>query len=268
MTQEAQPVEAKTEDVVGTTEVQEPAAQPAEATQGQGSGPWANDLASMFDDEGIRTQVDSFLREKVQPYVTNLEQRSKPSPEVELATQLYTDLREDPSSTYLAITEELFGEDGALAIQRALAESFGVGVEDEPAPTQPSGDLDPRVARAVEHIERQQAREAYDNALAEIRVKDPELNEELFHPFVVAADGDVETAYQGYKQWHDQAKSQFGSTGEELDVTPAAPPVIGSDVQTPAAPPVQKTYSSFDDAMDDFLADMRGGSAPPVVGSV
>ena len=69
---EAQPTEAKAE-TVDTTEVQEP----TQATQGQGSGPWANDLSSTFEDESIRTQVDSFLREKVQPYVTQLEQRSK-----------------------------------------------------------------------------------------------------------------------------------------------------------------------------------------------
>lgn len=262
---EEQATEPKTE-AVDTTEVQEQA-QPA--AQGQGSGPWTNDLASTFEDEGIRTQVDTFLRDKVQPYVTQLEQRSKPSPEDELGIQLYNDLREDPSSTYLAITEELFGEDGALAIQRALAESFGVELEDEPASAQPSGDLDPRVARAVEHIERQEAREAYDSALTELKGQDPELDEELFHPFVVAADGDIQTAYRGYKQWSDRVKSTYAPAeeGAELDVSAAAPPVIGSDVQAPTAPPVQKTYESFDDAMDDFLADVRGG-APPVVGSV
>jgi hypothetical protein len=254
--------EPKTEAVT-TTEVQEPAPI-APVTQGQGSGPWANDLNSLFEDEGVRGQVDTFLRDKVQPYVTQLEQRSKPSEEQELAYQLYEDFQSDPSSTYLAITEELFGEDGAIAIQRALAESYAVDDETPIAtPTQTSAD--PRVLEAVDYIERQRAQEAYDSDVGQLAETDPDLDRDLLHPFVVAADGDIQAAYERYRHWYDGVKSKFVPAEEPVEAE--APAVIGSDVQTPAAPPTQKTYSSLDDALDDFFAEERG-SAPPVVGAV
>lgn len=265
---EVQPNEAKAPEVT-TEEVQ---AQPELAAQGQGSGPWTDDLASTFEDEGMRSQVDAFLRDKVQPYVTQLEQRSKPSEEMEIAGQLYSDLREDPGSTYLAITEELFGTEASTAIQAALAESFGIEEEGDttgPGPNAEEADLDPRVARLLAKDEEREAREAYDNALAQVKAKDPELDVELFHPFVVSAEGDMASAYQGYKEWIGKAREHFGPQLSDEEVAAAAkaaqgPPVIGSDVRSPTTPPVQKRYSSMDQAIDDFLDEER--SAPPVVG--
>lgn len=279
MDPEAQAVEPKTTDQP-TTEVQEPAVPATEPTaQGQASGPWTKDLEGIFTDEDVRSQVDTFLRDKVQPYVTQLEQRSKPSEDVEAATELYHDLREDPGSTYLAITEELFGPDAAATIQQSL---LGVNADNPQDDLEyVSGDFDddqtlpPRVARAVEAIEQREAAEQYDKQMSAVQTKDPEVDADLFHPFVVSAQGDFDAAYQGYRQWLDSAKSKLGVSGDQqVDaqavadaVTQGAPPVLGSDSQAPTAPPTQKNYTSIDDALEDFFAEQRG-TAPPVVGSV
>lgn len=265
----AQAPEAPKTDEVSTTPVQEPVTvEVTDAAQGQGSGPWTGDLESVFTDEGIRTQVDAFLREKVQPYVTQLEQRSKPSQEDEIALALYSDLREDPGSTYLAITEELFGPEAAESIQEALQSAYGIE-DQEPEPQTTDTPLDPRVARVIESFEAREAREAYDAALTQVKTQaqteQVNLNDELFHPFVVSAEGDMQAAYDAYKAWYGQAASVFNPQTETQEA-PQAPPVIGSDTQAPAAPPTQPSYSSLDDALDDFFAEQK--AAPPVVGSV
>jgi hypothetical protein len=257
---------AKTDPEV-TTPVQEPVAVEPPAAQGQGSGPWSDDLQSVFTDDGIRTQVDAFLREKVQPYVTQLEQKSKPSQEQEIAISLYDDLRQDPGSTYLAITEELFGEEAAEAIQQALSSSFGI--EDEPETPTPDTPLDPRLARVIESFEAREAQEAYDSALTQVKTQAQAegvpLEDSLFHPFVVSAEGDMSVAYDAYKEFVSQAPQKLGLATEQ-PAAPEAPPAIGSDIQAPAAPPTEPSYSSLDDALDDFFKESK--AAPPVVGSV
>lgn len=255
-------------------QVEQPVAEPAQA-QG-GSGPWADDLAEMFSDEGVRSQVDGFLRQRVQPRVTRLEQSVA---DLEPAKELYTAFEEDPGLTYLEITEELFGPEMAETVREELLQRFAEGEapavdEDLPGVERTQQELDPRVARAVERVEEQEEREAYERELRRIKEQDSGLVDDDFHPFVLAAEGDFDKAYAGYKQWRDRVESryreQFGSSQEteESEAQEQPPAVLGSDVQTPAAPPTEKRYESMDEALDDMIADIKANKAPQVVGSV
>ena len=261
-------------DTPGTTEGQAPEAQaPAVDTtttaqapeaQGVGSGPWATKLAATFADESTRSQVDAFLRSEVQPYTTRLEQQLAQGRD---AQKLWADLQEAPAETYLSITSELFGEDAVDAVIELLASDDDDTVDvDTSQPDTPA--RDPEVEELL--TERRQAKQkaAYDAELA--RVTEAHKDEvpviaDLFHPFVHAADGDFDAAYQGYKTYYAQFKSQF-APADETPAAPTPPNTLGSDTGTAPAPPIKKTYSSIDDALDDIFDDMR--SAPPVMGGV
>lgn len=267
----AQPAEGQGSDTSQTA----PLAQPV----GQGGGPWASDLESRFSDPAVREAVDGFLRETVQPYVTQLEQ-TRPAE----AVQLWEQLNENPGETFLGITEELFGAEAAESVRDALLGQFGEG--DEPAGDDPAAagvdiaagadqKLDPRVERAVSFVEQQENQRLWDSGIAGLRQKAAaegegvQVHEELIAPFVAAA-GDFDTAYAGYKKWYSQFRQQFGEApapepapGE--DSTP--PPVLGSDTTATSTPPTEKKYSTFDDALDDFFDNDMKKSAPTPVGS-
>lgn len=240
--------------------------QAEQAAPAQGAGPWANDLAKVFEDEGVRGQVDSFLRSTVQPHVTRLEQASQVN---EDAAKLYADFQDNPGGTYLAVTEELFGDDLTEIIRNHLAgEDADEAVEDETEEVHEGSNLDPRLAKLLEKEDLREQREQYEVELARIRETDPQLDPELLAPFVVAADGDVDTAYAGYKQWLEKAGVQ-GTAAEEV-VADEPPAVLGSDSESPSSPPVRKDYGgSLDAALDDFFAETKGkGDPAPPVGSV
>lgn len=258
------------------TEPAEAPATPAPESAQVGSGPWANDLAELFSDESVRAQVDGFLREKVQPYVTQIEQKVS---ELKPAEQLYTLFLEEPDETYLEVTRELFGDELAEVVQQKLDELYGEGAAEEqatqqPGETEPQHELPPEVAELVEERRQAKLQAAYNAELERIKASvanDPsiEVVDKWFHPFVVAADGDMDLALEGYREWYTDVKQRLGG-----DPTPPAeeqgqqpPPVLGSDVAPPAQPPAQKKYESLDEAVDDFLAEVKA-SAPPTVGSI
>jgi hypothetical protein len=72
------------------------------------AGPWASDLEAYIQDPAARAQADKFLREKIQPRTTKLEQESS---QYKPARELYDDLVNDPDNTLLAVATQLYGED-------------------------------------------------------------------------------------------------------------------------------------------------------------
>src|SRR5436190_4659206 len=86
-------------------DVQEPAAPAPEIDQ---DAPWSSDLQERISDADVRAQVDQYVRDTVQPYVTQLEQGSA---EDRFARKLWNDFTENPADTYIAVTREMFGED-------------------------------------------------------------------------------------------------------------------------------------------------------------
>jgi hypothetical protein len=142
--------------------------------QGTGAnGPWAEDLNSRFEDEAQRQAVDAFLREKVQPYVTQLEQESRP------ALELYKDLRANPAATYVEITEDLFGEDEAKAISAYLESRYN----DEQQPVVPDnqgaqpntnqGVTDPRIQEMLSDWEERRSMRPSFGVLSPLKRRRP-----------------------------------------------------------------------------------------------
>lgn len=230
------------------------------------TGPWANDLATHFEDPGQRAAVDAFLRETVQPYSTKLEQQLA---ELKPAEQLYSDLVANPQDTFLAISEELFGEDGAKAISEQLFGSQEEPVVTNPETTQPA--INPEDQAAIDWAKQQAITEQYNAEFERVKGLDdykdvPAEDWDLFHPFVASAEGDFDAAAAGFAQWRSQVESRYKPAEEPPAPDPDAPATLG-DVTTPPAPPIQKDYKNIDDAIEDFFSETRP-AAPPVVGSV
>lgn len=242
--------------------VQTPAAPSSDA-------PWAQELASQFADDTIRSQVDEFLRGNIQPYVTRLEQESVGNRD---ANRLWQDFAENPYETYVGVTKELFGDDLALRIASAL-ESDDDPTTDHEEHEVPDYDLaidedelPESVREAVDFYQQQQQASAWEQEMNRVieDYPDVEIDADLLNPFVIAAEGDFDVAVASYAQFVNNAREKFGlSVGDLSDVN--VPPVIDSDATGTSTPPQQKQYESLDDAMDDFFAEQN--APPPVVGS-
>ncbi len=178
---------------------------PAAPTPVSSQGPWSSDLAQVFADEAVRGQVDSFLREKVQPYTTRLEQQARAN---EQATNLWNNFETDPINTYVQVTHELLGEELANEFLE-FAQNRLNGQQQEPAPT-PTPEvpqnmtLTPEQQAAIEWSQQQQVKEYYGQQLAELKAK-PENKDlvdlkdakgnsviEHIHPWVQVAGGDFD----------------------------------------------------------------------------
>lgn len=225
-----------------------------------GDGPWASDLASLFPDESVRGTVDQFLRSKVQPYTTQLEQQAAAARD---AQRLYSDLNENPYDTYVALTTEMFGEEAGAALLAQLQQDLNS--QQPPADTSPpqqqqQQQTDPRLENVLAYVEQQQAEAQYDAELARIQEQHSDVNPDLFHPFVAASEGDFDAAYTLYAGWVSQWNA---SNAAPADPPPEAPPTMGAGT---TAPPIERKVTSIADAVDQFLADQRANSeAPPVM---
>ena len=235
-------------------------------------GPWAADLATYFGEnaEAIAA-ADRYMRERIQPRMTQLETESAP------ARELYRDLIAKPQETLAEVFGELFDD------QPELIEKFGAiwgepeDVPVEPAAVTPPADDEPewmRSAREREEAQREAdaikaGEEAYAEVLAELRAAHTDLTDadmDLIHPFMASAD-DPETAYAGYQKFKTEFAAAHGITPAEVTEAVTPPPVLGSEAAVAAAPPIAKEYKSFDDAWDAWRAE-EAVSPPPVVGSV
>jgi hypothetical protein len=229
--------------------------------------PWKSDIEAKFSDPEQRVAVDSFLRESVQPRVTQLEQATVANRDAE---RLWNDFVNDPVGTYNNVTEELFGADEAKKIQELISaqeegrETELTAEEEEKAKQQLN---DPRLTEIYEDFQNRKAREAYYNELEKLKAQHSEdedavaVEDELFHPFVVSADGDFDAAYDSYQEWGKKVGQAFGTDiPDEVKI----PPTTVEDGQT--VPPQTKKYRDLDEAMDDYFAEQK--SPPTTVGNV
>lgn len=241
---------------------------PAEGTEAPAalSGPWAKDLETAFTDPEMQRTVDAFLREKVQPHVTRMEQTAA---ELQDAKVLMDDLINRPGETFLALTEELFGEDKAATVYKALESGAVKEVPDGDGGTdlvvKDASALDPETRALLDEIKADKDQTAYENAIAATveKYKDEvEIAPELFHPFVHTADGDMDRAALAYKEYHAQFTAKYGAPPAEVPPAPGAPPTLGGVNAAPSVPPIEKKYT-MDSAWDEFMEDLR--SAPPTI---
>lgn len=225
-----------------------------------GAAPWAADLASLFPDEATRTAVDGFVRSKVQPYTTQLEQKVAGLSDAE---RLYNDITQNPLDTYVAITTEMFGEEAAQRLLTTLQENDATAPE-----ATPPGAPDPRIEQVVQFVENEQNQRFYDGELARITA-DPanaDVNPKLLHTFVAAAGGNFDEAVKLYRNHEaDWAAAHPGTTAPPPELPPA-PPVL-TDEGAAAVVPTEAKNQTLGDAINDFMAEQRANKAPPVVGT-
>lgn len=232
--------------------------------------PWADSIRSAFTDPAMQDAVDNFLTETVQPHVTRLEQQTA---DLKDAKALYDDLVSDPGGTYVAITRELFDDATAERVVATLE-----GKTAETPPTTPADEtrapaLAPEDQELLNDLKAERERRAYEKAITDFKADGREdIHPNLFNPFVAGAQGDLEKAYEGYKQWLAESKSVLSPEETALDPNEVPdfppPPVVGKGehgATTP--PPTQPRYASLNDAIDDVFNDIKAG-AVPTVGSV
>jgi hypothetical protein len=248
-------------------DVQVPATQgtatPAPQAQPQSQGPWANDLA-FIEDESIRSQVSEYLGTKVQPYITQLEQRAKP------ALDLYDEFQNEPGATTLGVIEEVYGEDAAKTFAEYLTDTFGNPSDpaQTPATEQPQSQTpnDPRLERMLSSWERDEQEREWKSALSEFQEahKDVEIDDLLFRPFAAMTDGDLDQALVGYRNFLDTAREKLapgegGTTTEETVTQP--PPALGTQGgQSPV--PAERTGQSIGEAISDWVNDLKAQGQP------
>lgn len=209
-------------------------------------GPWSNDLAQAFQDEAVRGQVDAFLREKVQPHTTRLEQQAA---EARDAQRLLTDLQNDPNATMEALAAELNWT------PQQLQEAVEQQVE---APQY--AQLDPEAQAALDYVRQEQAEKAYDAELARVNQQHPGIIPDVFHPLVVAADGDFDVAYQMYENVIHQFNAASAPPAEPGQ---PAPPTLGGDTGS-TTPPVEPKQMTIAEAVDAMMAEARTTDPPPI----
>ena len=256
--------------VAGAVTPPEPVVETPPAVQ---PGPWAADLTEYFGDnpEAIAA-ADRYMREKVQPRITHLETESAP------ARELYKDLLANPEETLTAVFEEIYGEDkaaefaalltpaeAAAVVEAAAAGAAEAGEDEVPAWAKPL--LEKHEQQTDAELRETQAAE-YQEVLAEMRAAHTDLTDDdmnLIHPFMSAAGGDIERAYAGYQAYTEAFKPRHGVTPAEAAETPPPPAVLTSEGSTAAAPPIQKEYTSFEEAWDDWKAEQATVAPPPVI---
>jgi len=251
------------------------------------SAPWDSDLAAAFEDEATREAVSEFLGEKVQPYVTKIEQESKPDRDASL---LWEQFHEEPVATTIQVIKELYGEDKADAFAAILQgeseenqpSSEDVTKTEENAPEDKSVEFDqlpPEVQELIQNQRLEESRKAYYGEIDRIKEEhkdelpkdeegNPRLDADTFHPFVVAAEGDFDEAYKGFQNWITAARKAAGIATEETSTEGnEPPPTIDSKARDASTTvPTKKEHPTFEDAMDEMFEELK--APPPTVGAV
>jgi hypothetical protein len=248
-----------------------PAPPPADA-------PWSADLrAYLGDNDEALAAADRYMREKVQPRITQLEQTDAP------AQRLYKDLT-DPAKvdlTVAAVVQQVYGED----VAEKFVALFGDGEELTPEATaaavqtaqEAQPEVDPEDQARQEWIDEQRAREQreaddreyneqLDQIIAEPEFKLQERDRDLLAPFMASSDtvGEVVAKYHAYVATFQQA---HGITPAEANEgQPPAPPTLGSEGAPAATPPVAAKYEKWEDldaAVVDYQREQRAKAGQP-----
>lgn len=253
------------------------------------SNPWDSDLEAAFEDPEQRAAVSEFLGDKVQPYVTKLEQGSKPDRD---ATLLWEQFHEEPVDTTIQVIRELYGDEKAdafVAILQGEADKGNepgkddVTTETKTEPGQDSAEiaferLPPEVQQIVQKDRLEESRKAYYGEIDRIKTehadelpKDtegkPRLDADMFHPFVVAAEGNFDAAYEGFQKWIETAKREAGLATDTGDGKEPPPATLNSNTRDSSARvPANEAHPTLDSALDSMFEELK--APPPTVGAV
>lgn len=268
----------------------EPTPESTQAPPAQLSGPWEADIRAAFTDPTVQATVDAFLRSKVQPRMTQLEQSVAAA---DNAKQLWDAFQADPATTYAEITRELYGPEHGQAALEYLEQRLTA--TPAPAETPPVAEparqqFDPETQLSPDEVQawrQEQELKQYDRALDEV-LSDPankDIDRDLFHTYVAAAEGDFENAVARYRAHVAEVLTRYGidpasatpaqqgaaAEVAEGEASTSAPPVMGSEVagngvNTPTQPEYRGTeglHRAIEDATRQSLSK-RGDQAPPI----
>lgn len=246
-----------------------PPAAPAAPQQYQSTGPWAQDLQQTFTDPQIAADVDAFLRSRVQPHMTKLEQQYA---ETEAARQLYQAYETDAEAANVAVNRSLYGDNYADQMAASLGRtdllSQQAAQTAQPAQTQAAAPqqaaLPPEYQEMYTEWSAAKQQAAYDDAKTAF-LTDPQyadIKPDLFDPFVAGATTWEEAvgAYRAYA-------ANFSQNGNTNEPPPQPPPTLGSTaVGAPGSTPSYPAGESLSDAIDGIFSENKP-LPPPTLGS-
>lgn len=272
-----------------TTAGAQPPQAPAQAPPQTAPAPWSADLEQAFANlpEEVRADAiaaaDGYMRERVQPRITQLE--SSP------AQRLYKDLTDENKvdTTVAAVVAQVYGEDVAQKFIDLFGEDGeGVvpgqeGAAVEAAAAAASKDDEEQDDPRLQWVEEQQAREQrqqdeaeYSAALDEI-IAEPEFklvpeDKDLLHPFMASSEtvGEAVAKYHAYVEAFSKRHGVTPAEAEQQRQEGQEPPPATLGSQGAAGPsgaaPAQVQYKTWDDlgaALTDYQAErVREKSAP------
>lgn len=253
--------------------------------------PWQADILATFNDEATQDAVDNFLRSRVQPRVTQLEQERAAAEqqyaETQDARQLMESFQRDPVKTFNDVKQQLI--DLGYTIEEAQAATVAAATEAaNAAAAQPAAPVaDPRLDEMYNAFQQERELQAYDAMVAQI-VNDPrngDINPNRLHLYVSAAEGNFDRALEMYRADVSQILGDYGIDPNTASVAQQheaaeiaagqvpAPAVMGQAAggvpPVPTTPDYRQQGMSPQDALhrgiEDAVANMsRGRSAPPI----
>lgn len=292
MADQADPTDGIT---VGDQPAEQPAApetappetpQPAETPGFQSDAPWAKSLTERFQDVEQQRQVDAYLREEIQPYITRREQ------ELGQVNDVWNNLWDEEQSigTYLALTEEMYGPEFAQAVAQQIVAGGENGQQPEAGAEPQLSDEEsfqqwleqqpPQVQEMMQERLQSQEDQQYEAELDTARGAEPTITglEHMFSQYVVAADGDVQMATETWREQMaptvryamEQAQKgdytlakQLGLAEEQAadaapdPADPGPPAVLGTTgAAGTATGPTVPGHRSMDEAMEEFFAEV------------
>lgn len=230
------------------------------------AAPWSADLQTYFggNAEAIAA-ADRYQREKIQPYVTQLESSSKD------ALELWNDLNADPATTARDLIASVYANDpDVVAAYDAIFNTPADPVVETPAT--PAEEIPawakPLVESHQEKVDRElRETEASNYAAFRDGLKDSHslTDQELavIDPFISQSPSDPDKAVATCRAW----LVGNGIATPSPAPTPAPPPVLG-DGTTAAVPPLATQYTKYEqvgDAMKSFFARQAASATPPPV---
>ncbi len=245
----------------------EPVAAPAPA-------PWAADhLAYFGEDATAIAAADRYQREKIQPYITSLEEGSAD------ARELWTDLNDDPAQAVRDLVASVYANEPDVVSAYDALFNAPEPVVAPPAVAATTEDVPEWAKPLVESHQQQRDRELseanaadYNAAKDTLRAAHPDLTDAdmpLIDSWVAnpSIGGDMEAAYEAFTANKQAWLAAAGIAPAAEPVLPTPPPVLGT-AGVAATPPLATQYTRYNqigDALQNYLAQQGAASNPPPI---
>lgn len=243
----------------------------AEATKGSasapktpGDAPWSKDLADLGLDPETLSKVDQYMRDKVQPHTTQLEQKASAYDKMfskfttndgkaldantaaSMASELLDALATDPEGAVRDIMQLMQLDPSKFAqVQQEMQEQ----ADDSPEEVPPELTWVQQQMQAQEHAEQDRLWQEHLEQLA--NEHDGNFSQKLYTLAMATVGPDGDAAMQWYKDAYDEIASIVGKQNMPKETAPAT---LGEGNPTPPETP---QYGSIKDAVKSFVSDSR-----------